>query len=166
MATKHKYLFLITVLVLMLILGGFSCVKDNTNNNSNNSNSNSNANVDGENSGAEGSAVDISDKNGGDIIVKVGDILVLDLVGNIKENQTKYYQWNVKPIPSSVPNIISLVDHINTAESPKAQEGEWISHWEFKVLKEGDFTLNFSYQGINLKIKPVKSYTIHITSIK
>ncbi|MFA6428001.1 MAG: hypothetical protein WCW02_00455 [Candidatus Buchananbacteria bacterium] len=171
---RYKLPTILTVLLLALVLVGFSCVRNqvansngvaNTNGNSNSdSNSNSNSNQISNQPGQN--VIDLSDKNGKEIIVKVGDLLVLDLVGNIKENQTKYYQWNAKPIPSSVPEIVSLISHTNSTESPKIKEGEWVSHWELRVEKVGDFTLKFDYQGYNLNLKPKQSFEMHIISVK
>lgn len=108
-----------------------------------------------------GTIVDLTNENNKIAYVNPGDVLVINFI-DAKDSKN---QWSFRnPMENG---IISLKEHsIITEKDSRIKEGETLNEWKFKVLKEANFEIVFSYENAMKPSTPLKYFRTEIISAK
>lgn len=98
--------------------------------------------------------IDISEKNGQEIQVRVGDTLNLKLSGKDYKN----YQWSLVSYEAS--EFLNLAEHKITVLDE--QNYDFIDEWKLEVIKAGSLDLKFDFGKVDAE--PESSFSVKIIS--
>lgn len=106
-----------------------------------------------------GTVIDVSDKSGQEVTVKIGDVIYLKLEGESKSG----FQWQVIS-PTSESSLI-LKDHkVVGIDDPNVLGGKFTDEWWLKVQEAGETQLQFSYVMPTKPLEAKKSFELKVIS--